>query len=282
MAEQLVTFAMFRWAYQSPIKRALSYQSHDYCNEVWSAKTSLSDKQITSFLKYVGENRELAVQWMKYLLPETKENGEKFVMMDSTHVMSASENISVNASGYNPSFDFGRQIRLMYIFSAELKKPVYYRLINGNITDISSMSLCVKEMGVKNVVFIADKGFYSKANTALLHGQGLQYLIPLRRNNPKIDYSPLSAVDYKKGLKYFVYQKRIIWYYQYAIGPENFITFLDERLRVDEEQDYLQRITARPDGYSEEHYFEKLNTFGTLTLGFNIKALFHKSGHTFN
>ena len=119
MAEQLVTFAMFRWAYQSPIKRALSYQSHDYCNEVWSAKTSLSDKQITSFLKYVGENRELVVQWMKYLLPETKENGEKFVMMDSTHVMSASENISVNAPGYNPSFDFGRQIRLMYMFSAE-------------------------------------------------------------------------------------------------------------------------------------------------------------------
>ncbi len=71
----------------------------------------------------------------------------------------------------------------MYLFSAQLKQPVYYRLINGTITDISSMSLCVKEMNVKDVVFIAYRGFYSEKNINELNENKLQYTIPLRRNN---------------------------------------------------------------------------------------------------
>jgi hypothetical protein len=70
-------------------------------------------------------------------------------MTDSTHIMSGSENLNVNAPGYNSSFDSGRQVRLMYMFSSEVKRPVYYRLINGDITDITSMSPRVKETGIK-------------------------------------------------------------------------------------------------------------------------------------
>ena len=65
-----------------------------------------------------------------------------------THVSTVSEQLGINAKGYNPSHDFDEQIRLMYLFSSEMKQPVYYRLINKNITDISSMSLCVREMNV--------------------------------------------------------------------------------------------------------------------------------------
>jgi hypothetical protein len=270
-AEQLLTFAMFRWAYQSPIKRITQYQTHDFCCEQWCANTLLSDKEMSAVLKSVGENRELVLRWMKGLLPDVASMAEKFVMMDSTHVMSSSDNMAINVSGYNSSFDFGKQVRLRMMFSAELKKPVYYRLINGNITDISSMSLCVKEMGVQNVVFIADKGFYSEQNVKLLEDQQLKYVIPLRRNNQTIDYTPLSQPDFKKDLAYFVYQKRIIWYYRYEADGRRFVTFLDERLRVEEEQDYLQRIETQPELYTKDGYFEKLHRFGTLTITCNIQ-----------
>jgi hypothetical protein len=270
-AEQLLTFAMMRWAYQSPIKRITHYQTHDFCSEDWCANAVISDKEMSAALKSVGENRELVVRLMKGLLPDVSSAAEKFVMMDSTHVMSSSDNMAINVPGYNSSFDFGKQVRLMYIFSAELKKPVYFRLINGNITDISSMSLCVKEMGVQNVVFIADKGFYSEQNVKLLEDQQLRYVIPLRRNNPAIDYTPLAQPDFKKNLAYFVYQKRIIWHYQYEVNGRRFVTFLDERLRVEEEQDYLQRIETQPELYSKDGYFEKLHRFGTLTITRNTR-----------
>jgi hypothetical protein len=268
-AEQVLTFAMMRWAYQCPIKRITQYQVHDFCCEQWCAEEVISDKQMSAALKWVGEHRELVLQWMKGLLADVACATEKFVLIDSTHLMSSSENMAVNLSGYNSSFDFGKQLRLMYMFSAELKRPVYYRLINGNITDISSMALCVKEMGVQNVVFIADKGFYSERNRKLLEDQSLRYVIPLRRNNSAIDYTPLSEPDFKKDLKYFVYQKRIIWYYQYELNLRRFVTFLDERLRVEEEQDYLQRLETQPELYTKDGYFEKLYRFGTLTITCN-------------
>jgi transposase len=98
-------------------------------------------------------------------------------------------------------------------------------------------------------VFIADKGFYSAANIKALEEENLKYLIPLRRNNLAVDYGPLEANEFKRNLKHFTYQKRIIWYYKYSKDGSNYITFLDDRLRVEEETDYLQRIETRPDSY---------------------------------
>jgi len=269
--EKLLSFSMMRWAYQSPIKRAVRYHAQDYCSEYWS-KESLSDKQISQALKHVGQNREVVVSWMRSLLGMPQEMENTYLMMDSTHTPSLSDKLAINAKGYNPSFDFDKQLRLMYLFSSKLKQPVYYRLINGNITDVKSMSLCVKELGVDNVIFVADKGFFSQENIDLLDQQNLQYIIPLRRNNPMIDYSPLLKANPKKEIgNYFLYQNRIIWYYQYEKEGKKLITFLDEKLRVEEEADYLRRIQTMPEKYSEKDFFEKLHTFGTLTMVYKIK-----------
>jgi hypothetical protein len=271
LADRLLSFAMMRWAYQTPIKRAPYYHSHDFCSEEWATK-NFSDKDISLNLKWFGENRERVVGWMKTLLKDVPEDEQNFVLMDSTHAVSVSENLSINAKGYNPDFNFDKQIRLMYLFSAQMKQPVYYRLINGNITDVKSMTLCVKEMNVKDkVVFIADKGFFSAENVAMMEEEKLSYIIPLKRNNPLIDYSPLERGDFKKEMQYFIFQDRIIWYYAY--GQENYklITFLDEALRIEEERDYLSRIVSHPEGYSKNKFDENLHHFGTMTIVYDME-----------
>ena len=269
-AEELLSFSMMRWAYQTPIKRATNYHFHDFCSEQWATK-SMSDKTVSLNLKYFGENREKTVGWMQSLLKGIPENAEHFVLMDSTHSISVSEHLAVNAKGYNPDFDFEKQIRLMYLFSAQMKQPVYYRLINGNITDVKSMSLCIKEMNVKDkVIFIADKGFFSAENIAGMNEENLSYIIPLHRNNSMIDFSPLKQSDFKKEMRYFIFQERIIWYYSYQRGAYRLITFLDEILRVNEEKDYLSRINTHPESYSKKKFDEKLHGFGTLTIIYKI------------
>jgi len=148
-----------------------------------------------------------------------------------------------------------------------MKQPVYYRLINGNITDVKSMSLCMKEMNVKDrVVFIADKGFFSADNVAVMEEEKLLYIIPLHRNNQLIDYSLLQRNDFKKEMKYFIFQERIIWYYAYQKEDYQLITFLDEELRITEERDYLSRIETHPENNSKDKFDEKLHRFGTLTM----------------
>ncbi|GHV29100.1 hypothetical protein FACS1894176_11690 [Bacteroidia bacterium] len=181
-ADTLLSFAMMRWAYQSPIKRATRYHVHDFCSEHWS-REHMSDKQISAALRYFGQNREKVVDWMRSLLKETGADADKFVMMDSTHAS-----------------------------------------------------------------ILSDKGFYSKENIQLLDEQELQYIIPLHRNNKLIDFTPLKQANYKREIKnYFSCQDRIIWYYTYEKEGKNLITFLDERLRVSEEADYLNRIKTHPE-----------------------------------
>ncbi|MDR2841359.1 MAG: transposase [Paludibacter sp.] len=268
-ANTLLSFSMMRWAYQTPIKRAKDYHSHDFCSDFW-AKKSFSDKTVSDTLKYFGENRQNVVEWMKTQLKDVPDE-QNFVLMDSTHALSLSENLAVNAKGYNPNFDFDKQIRLMYLFSAQMKQPIYYRLINGNITDVKSMSLCINEMKVKNkVVFIADKGFFSADNIAMMNEENLSYIIPLHRNNSLIDFAPLEKINFKKELKYFIFQERIIWYYSYQNGDYKLITFLDESLRIKEERDYLSRIETHPEKYSREGFDKKLNHFGTLTIVYRV------------
>jgi len=270
-SEKLLSFSMMRWAYQTPVKRATNYHSHDFCSQQWSS-LSMSDKLLSATLKYFGENRETVVGWMKTLLNDIPENEQNFVLMDSTHSTSVSENLAINAKGYNPNFDFEKQIRLMYLFSAQMKQPVYYRLINGNITDVKSMSLCINEMNIHDkVTFIADKGFFSADNVAAMDDEKLSYIIPLHRNNSLIDFSPLHHADFKKQMQYFIFQGRIIWYYAYQNGDYNLITFLDEMLRINEERDYLSRIESYPENYSKNGFDEKLHRFGTLTIVYSTK-----------
>ncbi|MDR0629086.1 MAG: transposase [Treponema sp.] len=262
-AHAVLTFAMMRRAYRSPLKRVLAYPIHDYRCECWSQDIRLSDTYLTSLLRVIGENREWVLSCMRALVPQGNEN---CVLMDSTHVMSASDHRGINAKGYNGTGDCGKQIRLMYLFQAKLSRPVYYRLVNGNMTDISLMSVCIKELGIRHVVCIADKGFYREKNSKALTEQNRYYLIPLRRNNPLIDYRRVSRQDFKKSGRYFILQGRIIWYYPYERGGKRLVTYLDERLRVEAEEDYLGRIASHPEGYREAGYQERLDPFGTLTL----------------
>jgi transposase len=133
------------------------------------------------------------------------------------------------------------------------------------------MALSIKEIKVKDVVLIADKGFFSQDNIAALDAEHLQYIIPLNRNNALIDFTPIQQANYKKVIKnYFVHEGRIIWYYQYEKDGKQLITYLDERLRVEEEQDYLLRIETQPETHTKEQFFEKSHRFGTLTLHYKV------------
>lgn len=270
IAETTLSFALMRWAYHSPIKRLANYHSHDFCSEFWGDGRLMSDKVITETLKNVGENREKVLNWMKSLLPRTEANDNNFVLMDSTHIMSESENLGINVPGYNPNFDFGQQIRLMYMFSKNFKRPVYYRLINGNIPDVSSITACIDEMGSKDIVLVADKGFYSQQNVESLAKKNIKFIIPLRRNNKDIDYTPLLQNNFKRQNDHFLYQKRVIWYYTYESNGKKYVTFLDDKLRVEEERDYLLRVEENYEGYTIDNYLAHLHTFGTLTIVYNV------------
>lgn len=56
LGDVLFAFALFRWGYSSPIKRAVEYYNHSYCFH-YLGKRAITDKKVSSALKYVGEHR---------------------------------------------------------------------------------------------------------------------------------------------------------------------------------------------------------------------------------
>ena len=61
-SQTLLFTAMMRFAYQCPIKRMSYLHAHDFCSHYW-VQNSLNDKKITAALKYVGENRNILVEF---------------------------------------------------------------------------------------------------------------------------------------------------------------------------------------------------------------------------
>ena len=50
------------------------------------------------------------------------------------------------------------------------------------------------------------------------------------------------------------------------------VTFLDEKLRVKEESDYLLRVKLHPEQNTEDKFYAKLLRFGTLTINYDLAA----------
>lgn len=265
-AESIYCASLMRLAHQSPLKNMELHFRHDFLSEVFS-NVSLSDKKMTALLKGIGDDREKINAFFK----EFSNPGEH-VLMDMTAIHSKSKEMSLNHAGYNSQGNFDPQANLLLLFSQTQHEPVYYRLLPGNIRDVKSVKLSLKEAGINDAVFIADKGFYSEDNIGELEKSELQYVIPLKRNHTLIDYKPLQKRG-KKGLSHhFKFQERYIFCTIKTIQEGKLLyTFLDDRLKLEEEQSYLNRIDIqKEDKHSIKEFHKKAHTFGTFSILTNL------------
>jgi transposase len=158
-------------------------------------------------------------------------------------------------------------INLMCLFSARQQIPVYYRLLSGNIRDVSAFRLCLLESGVKDAIVIVDRGFASEKNIKALESEDLRFIIPLPRNSSYINYGKMKTGDKSLFEGYFRYQGRYIWFYSCQVDEEKRVfLFLDEELRNREENDYLNRIENKTQDYSIEKFHGKRHAFGTVAI----------------
>lgn len=271
---QIAAAAMIRWIYQSPIKMMDFHWRESFYSTEW--KISLNDKQVSQLLRQLGESRGRILDYLSHF-PVKGEH----LLIDTTNIPSKSARIDDVQPGYNRHYTFSPQSNLFFIFSARLQMPVYYRVVPGNIRDVKSFAFSLLESGISDAVIVADKGFHSKENIRLLKEESLQYVIPLRRSNSLIDYRPLEKGSKKEMTDYFEFAGRFIWFYETFSDGDRVITFFDERLRVEEEHDYMRRISSRPEEYTRETFFEKQFEFGTLSCITNLNDSADKIYNTY-
>jgi transposase len=259
-AEQLMVLSIIRVIEQSPFKRIDHLYRHSYLSEVFK-NLNLSGKDLSLFLRHFGDNREKMLQFMRSFIGENEH-----ILFDGTSIISKSEKMDINRYGYNAHREYEPQVNLLYAFSCESKMPVYYRIIPGNIRDVSAFKLSLAETKLKNLTIVADKGFGSKTNFELLDESKIQYIVPLRRNNGLFDASKLELGSKSAFDGYFMFNERPIWYYTTV----ETIVYLDNDLKNEEEKDYLMRIEKNLEGYTKEGFIERQYKFGTIVMKTNI------------
>jgi transposase len=196
------------------------------------------------------------------------------ILFDGTDIFSASQRMHLPKLSKSKSGVFDNVMNLMCVFSVGKQMPVYYRLLPGNIKDMSAFKISLLESGVKDAIVVVDKGFSSEANIKALENEDLKYIISLPRDSSLIDYGKAKTGDKSQFDGYLKYAGRFIWYYSCEVKKtkekdmkKRMVTvFIDEQLRNYEEIDYLNRIEDKVKNYSIDKFHQKRHTFGTIAM----------------
>jgi len=258
-----------RMVYHSPMKNMEFHYYHSYLSVLYKG-LKLSPKHLTAFLREFGVQRQEIVSFFKEF-----RGGKNNILFDGTDLFSKSKKIDITKYSRTKKGTYDSVANMMFAFSVDLQLPLYYKFLPGNIKDIKSFKLCLKELQIEDAVVIVDKGFSSKNNVNELINEQLNFIIPLKRNNTLIDYQNVAQGNKKDFESFFKFQGRIIWYYSLIVDKEKDLSinlYLDEELKLEENKDYLNRIETVPDKYTMEGFYEKQHTFGTIAMMHNTSS----------
>jgi transposase len=261
--QDIVALSFIRLMYQAPIKNVGYLFEKSFLSEVFPHIT-LGEKRTSALYRKLGTLRQSITSYMRTFI-----SADDHILIDATNIISYSERLGISKPGYNSKREFDPQVNLMLVFSTKLQLPVYYRVIPGNIREVSAFKLTLDECGVPNVTIIADKGFYSEANIETIEKFNAQYVIPLKRNSDLIDYTKLTEQNTDC---FFKFQGRFIWHAKPEKSSKRVVyLFFDTELRAKEENDYLGRIETHPESYSIGEFHQKRTSFGTIAMISNLE-----------
>jgi len=217
-------------------------------------------------MREFGQKREEIVSFFREFKSETNN-----ILFDGTELLSKSKLMDITQYSRTKKGTYDSLTNLMFAFSVDMRLPLYYRILPGKIKDIKAFKLSLEELNIPDVTIIVDKGFYSEANVNKLKEADLKFILPLKRNSKLIQYDIIKKGDKRAFEGFFKFQKRIIWYYTYEIDGQKVNVYVDERLKNDEEKDYLERVDKLPENYDMDTFFDKQFHFGTIALLHNTE-----------
>ena len=252
--ESLLSLAILKLAYGECLKRMQFRYETSMASEYWP-NAHLSKNTLSSLLERVGSSWGLQRRFFKSL-----SEIESYLAIDLTQVFSYSENINWLESGYNSRDLYMSQLNLLLLWGMNTHVPMFMKLLPGSIHSAKTIVNALYESDLRNVILVADKGFYSNDNVEVLERHNVNYILALKRDLSFVNYPSMD--EYKK---YFFYRDSVEWYHEYKWKGRRIIIYLDKKMSAEEEGNFLRRCAAK--GKSQKRKYEMLkDRFGTLAL----------------
>jgi len=205
-----------------------------------------------------GLRRQTVVDFMKNFVT----GGLAIIVL--SHVFSLSEGVVAATLGHNNENSYVPRLNLVLLLSLGKKHPSFFRIVPGSISDISTVPATLEEAGIRKAMLIGDKAFYSKRNVNFLERRRLPYILPLKRDSALIDYSEPSSADRRAYSGQFLFEGRVIWYHEHSADGMRAILYFDEKLKMEEGRDLIQRVHVRSKKMSD--YYSRQFSMGTITV----------------
>lgn len=169
----------------------------------------VSSQRISELLEKIGYSTDLKINFFKRWIEKQKEI--EAIYFDITSVSTYAKLLKLAEWGYNRDKEKLRQINLGIVYGSNNQLPLYYQIYSGSITDVTTLTNIKKyniEYGIKDVMYVLDRGFYSKNNIEQLNDE--RVVIPLSFSTIlALELLKNNDVELNNAKNMFMYNKSI-------------------------------------------------------------------------
>jgi len=129
---------------------------------------ALSSSSLSEFLQKIGKS-DIIDRFSEMMIRSLKPRDTLYY--DLTSFSSQSKNIEFLEYGYSRDNDDLPQVNVSLVSSKEEGIPINYTIYPGSIVDMVTLENSMKKyeaMGIKNIMFVLDRGFFNKNNLRML------------------------------------------------------------------------------------------------------------------
>lgn len=214
----LYVIAVIRLIYGPQFRRIKLHYQTSMIGEIFPG-LDLGPAALRSLLVELGKKRETIREFML----EDLVTADTYLLVDGHRLITASLGRDLAELGYDSKMRYKPQINLLYLFrlTESLGLPAYYKQYAGSTPDVTAFEDLLNDCNLdsENIIAVTDKGFASEDGFDLLVESGLNYVIPLKRNNIFVKGKiPATPANYKYV---FRYSNRSIFFTEIEVEKES-------------------------------------------------------------
>lgn len=266
--EDIIALVFFKLCYNSAMMYAKTWYTGNY-TRLQYRNADLSSQRISELLDYIGEEILQNLFFKKYLT--TFLIPKKGIIIDATSLPNQIKN-PMTAWGRNGE-EIDMQIRFLLVVDRENLLPLFFRILPGNIVDISTLKTTVEELKTYNIskTFICtDAGYFSEDNIIDLYNKKIDFLMrmpsgrKLYKELIKTETHDLESRKYavkygKRGL--FIKCKKV------KLHNKNIYMYLvEDPTRRGKEIGKLAKAIVEEDAYEDITYDSEFLKTGIMVL----------------
>lgn len=169
---EILTCAFYEIAESKPL-----YLCQGWCEKNYvPTDKSLASQRISEMMINMSDTDRMSFfkKWCSYRIEK------EYLAFDITSISSYSELVEMVEFGYNRDHENLPQINLAMLFGQTSQLPIFYNFYPGSIRDVSTLPNMIeftKELGIDNMKYVMDKGFYSERNIENLLSKRIKFTI---------------------------------------------------------------------------------------------------------